>query len=314
LRAGGGAGARSAAAAASPAGSGGAPCPRTMPVGRDGLQHASRAQHEEPHLLKIVLPAGLEGEARGEAAAGAPALVPGADEREPDALAELAERPRLPDEVAPDLLLRLELGFGELRGVGHAGLLAGLESGHGFAAARQAGPSGLGAIAKSRGVGRQRTRSIFYLGALRRPRGRVRESLRPSPEAASGSLRHGRRLENPSLPLLSAERGVKAPEPGLARAYGPPRPDASGSFWPDPLPVRSHSPAVVQGGRISDGGGPRYAGAAESARASRAGGRVTPGRRRRPRPTSRRLMSAPLGWTGPAQASTNQERCQGLFS
>src|SRR5215217_7231663 len=48
--------------------------------------------------------------------------------------------------------------------------------------------------------------------------------------------------------------------------------------------------------------------------ASRARWMRSTGRRRRPRPTSRRLMSAPLGWTGRAQRTTLGIDCQGLFS
>jgi hypothetical protein len=36
--------------------------------------------------------------------------------------------------------------------------------------------------------------------------------------------------------------------------------------------------------------------------------------RHRPRPTSRRLMSAPLGWTGRGRYRTEFPSCQGLFS
>src|SRR5688572_15011503 len=34
----------------------------------------------------------------------------------------------------------------------------------------------------------------------------------------------------------------------------------------------------------------------------------------RPRPTSRRLMSAPLGWTGRQTLGQSSAKCQGLFS
>jgi hypothetical protein len=156
----------------------------------------------------------------------------------------------------------------------------------------------------SRGVGRRTTQSFSF------------RSLSASPRFARAS---------PLDPLAAALRAFPCS----------PRPDRSGTFGdfgrlrPSALPAsfgssgrsfpRGHSapPQVVTSGRLPSSATSsakerprRSTGRSDLGRAPRfrqesrtglktpePGVRVNPGRRRRPRPTSRRLMSAPLGWT-----------------
>ena len=159
------------------------------------------------------------------------------------------------------------------------------------------GPSGLLAIAESRGVGRRRN-SIYFLWE---PFG--------VPAVRSGAALSGFTLAfcvriapapsaffSPRPPRLVGGR-VSAPDPGLARGFSPGEvgrvPAISRSASSPPGRPRRSAGRADQTAVVL-----RYARAAELVLASRAQGSRDPGRRRRPRPTSRRLMSAPFGRTG----------------
>ena len=167
---------------------------------------------------------------------------------------------------------------------------------------------------RSRGVGR-RTTQFNFLGAFRRPRGSLRRrprglhpcSPRPDRSGTFGDFGHPRPSALPAALRLADRTSPDGLSPLQADAFGR-LPSADPSS-------RRRSPAVVRGGRISDGRLRLNTVTPEPAsRPPSPGFGVNPGRRRRPRPTSRRLMSAPLGWTGRGQASTSRTKCQGLFS
>jgi hypothetical protein len=97
---------------------------------------------------------------------------------------------------------------------------------------------------------------LFFMGALRRPRGSRRLPPEELPKAASRRVGPAPRVRiapersaffSPRPPRLVGGR-VSAPDPGLARGFSPGevgrvRPS------PDPLPALQGSPAVVRGGR-----------------------------------------------------------------
>jgi len=82
---------------------------------------------------------------------------------------------------------------------------------------------------------------------------------------------------------------------------------------PQPSSRRS-GPAVVRGGRISDGAPSLARESPNRPWASRARGSRDPGRRRRSRPTLRRLARASPGGRDGGKAKSKHRRCQGIFS
>src|SRR3954464_2159001 len=165
----------------------------------------------------------------------------------------------------------------------------------------RAGRRAVGLSPKSRGVGRRTTHILvlepFGVPAVRSGAALAGVTLAPRVRIAPERSAFYR-------PRASALVGGRVSVPDLASVEllalpGQTRPPFSRS-----ASSLDGGPAVVRGGRIRRGRSQTRGAPPNRLSASRARWMRSTGRRRRPRPTSRRLMSAPLGWTGRAQRTT----------
>ena len=166
----------------------------------------------------------------------------------------------------------------------------------------------VGLSPRSRGVGR-RTTHILVLEPFGVPA--VRSGAALSGLTLAPRVRNVRRSIGPKA---SALVGGRVSVPDLASVELSALPGQTRPAFSRSASSLDGGPAVVRGGRIRRGWSQTRGAPPNRLSASRARWMRSTGRRRRPRPTSRRLMSAPLGWTGRAQPTTLGIDCQGLFS
>jgi hypothetical protein len=160
-------------------------------------------------------------------------------------------------------------------------------------------------------VGR-RTTHIYFLGAFRRPRGSLGSRFLSA--ALAPRVRIAPERSAFYRPKASALVGGRVSVPDLAPVELSALPGQTRPAFSRSASSLDGGPAVVRGGRIRRGRSQTRRAPPNRLSASRARWMRSTGRRRRPRPTSRRLMSAPLGWTGRAQRTMLGIDCQGLFS
>jgi hypothetical protein len=150
--------------------------------------------------------------------------------------------------------------------------------------------------------------------------GRIAEDRRnrasvPGRRPPKPRCRARRRFLASGLPHLPAEPGLRpaAPASSGCRRLKPTRPAVSRA--PHPSSAKERLRRSTEGSDLGRGFLRLREDSPEPAsRPPRSGVRVTPGRRRRPRPTSRRLMSAPSGGRDTRKEAQTREQCQGLFS
>jgi hypothetical protein len=164
---------------------------------------------------------------------------------------------------------------------------------------------------KSRGVGR-RTTHILVLEPFGVPA--VRSGAALSGLTLARRVRIAPERSAFYRPRASALVGGRVSVPDLASVELSALPGQTRPAFSRSASSLFGGPAVVRGGRIRRGRSQTRGAPPNRLSASRARWMRSTGRRRRPRPTSRRLMSAPLGWTGRAQPTTLGIDCQGLFS